>query len=78
VTSGGHEVDVGGAGPHSRFCQSLISSSSSWLGLSTSPLMETLDAVDYSSRPCWNLLVVRPNPQGPHVHLTSTWHHSHG
>ena len=55
VTSGGCEMDVEGAGPHSRFCWSSISLSSSWLGLSALLLVETLVAVDNSAQPCLKL-----------------------
>jgi len=61
VTSGGCEVDVEGAGPHSRFCWSSISSLSSWLGLSASLLVETLVAVDNSAQPCLNLWLALPS-----------------
>ena len=62
VTSGEHELDIGGVGPHSQFSQTSISSSSSRLGLSTSLLVETPYAEDNSTRQCLNLLVDGPRP----------------
>jgi len=61
VTSGGCEVDVEGAGRHSRFCWSSISLLSSWLGLRASLLVETLVAVDNSAQPCLNLWLALPS-----------------
>jgi len=75
MTSGGHKVDVGPGGGEgggcSRFSLSLICSSSSRLGLSTSFRFESLDTVDNSHQSCLNLLVVGPRPP------TSTRYHSH-
>ena len=62
VMSGGHKVDIGGMGPHSQFCWSSISSSSSWLGFSALLLVETLDAIDNTAWPCLNFLAVGPHP----------------
>ena len=67
VMSGGHKVDIGGMGPHSQFCWSSISSSSSWLGFSALLLVETLDAIDNTAWPCLNFLAVGPHP--PYVPL---------
>jgi len=55
--SGGELVGGGvgvGGGDHSRFSQSLITSPSSRLGLSTSLEVETLDTVDNSVQQCLN------------------------
>ena len=55
-----------GGGAHTRFCQSLISSSSSWLGLNASLLVET------TLRPCRQLrsTVYKLGHHPPYIHST--------
>jgi len=66
-------VDVSGCGGQRWFSRSSISSSSSRLGLSASPLVETPDTVDNSGQLCLNLLAVGPLPPYLHSMLLTWW-----
>ena len=58
---------VGSAGPGN-------SSSSTWLNLSTSSVIQTVDAVDNSNHLMFKLICSWAPP--PYIHLAPTWRHS--